>query len=153
MISPGRYRAKAVKMQLGMTGTGKEQVGVLFDLLDHPGEQVTWFGFFTDESFGRTIESLRHCGWVGPMLDDPTGIDTNEVTLVIEQETYQGKTRLKVAWVNAPGGGLAMKETLDDQAAKSFAARMKGQVLASMPKQSPPPRRNDDAGLPPEPAY
>jgi hypothetical protein len=140
MIAPGRYRARGVEAALGMTGTGKEQVAILLRVVEEGGEnhgaELTWYGYFTEKTAERTLESLRHLGWTGDDLTDLSGIDANEVSIVVEHEEGQdGKLRARVQWINAPGGGLAMKDRLDGAAAKAFATRMRGMAIASRDKQ------------------
>lgn len=131
MIAAGTYRVRGVDGALGMTGTGKEQVGVELEILegDAKGQRITWRGYFTDGTFDRTIESLRHLGWQGNDLADLRGINANEAVAVIEHEQYEGKLRARVQWINAPGG-IALKERLDASQTAAFAARMKGRILA-----------------------
>lgn len=134
-IGEGKHRAKAKAWALGETGTGKEQIGICFDFLDLPGEEMTWYGFFTDGTLERTIKSMRTCGWQGSDLTELDTLGTNEVTLVVEEEEYpegSGEFTLKVQWINGTGG-LAMKKALDEGGIKSFAARMKAQILAVDP--------------------
>jgi hypothetical protein len=135
MIAEGTYRGKPVQAALGLTGNGKEQIGVLFEFIDPPGQRLTWYGFFTEDTYARTIEALRFCGWQGQDLSDfvdgkplPAGFD-QEVELVVEHQEYQGKVSARVAWVNS-GGGLALKTALTDDQARAFAARMKGKIIA-----------------------
>jgi hypothetical protein len=137
MLAPGKYRGRPVAAALGLASTGTEQIAVQFDLVDPPGERITWYGYFTDATTERTIESLRHCGWRDPNNDLsvfvageplPVGFD-QEVELVVQQEAYNGKTQTKVAFVNG-GGGLALKNALDKGQAQSFAERMKRQIDA-----------------------
>jgi hypothetical protein len=149
MISAGRHKARAVEGALGMTGTGKEQVGVMMEITagEHAGETITWYGFFTEKTIERTMESLRHMGWSGDDLSDLTGIDANEVTIVIEHETGDdGKERARVKWVNAGGGGLAMRDVMDADAAKAFAQRMKGAAIASRQAMGAPPAQRSNGG-------
>lgn len=134
MIAAGFYKAKAVTWALGETSTGKEQVAVEFALFDEEGVEgphMTWFGYFTDNTTESTLKALRTCGWVGTDLSDLQGLDANEVQLVIEHETYDGKTRAKVRWVNPVGqGGLALKSQMDGAKAKAFAAKMRSRIAA-----------------------
>lgn len=169
-IQDGTYRARAVGAALGETKGGKEQVAVEFELLTDdltPGQRITWFGYFTEKTTARTIESLRICGWTGSDLTDLEGIGANEVELVVENEEWEGKTRAKVQWVNKAGGGLSLAAPLSADKAKAFAARMKGAVLAfdqaagqprkPAPKKvnvtigsvspTPPPHTDDDLGV------
>lgn len=134
MIEPGFYKAKAVTWALGKASTGKEQVAVEFALYDADGVEgphLTWFGYFTDNTFESTLKALRTCGWKGADLSDLQGLDANEVQLVIEHEVYDGKTRARVRWVNAlNAGGLALKEQMDGAEAKVFAAKMRSHIAA-----------------------
>lgn len=127
----GTYRARAVAGGLGETSTGKEQVGVDFQLLDpaFEGQHITWFGYFTDKTQESTIRTLRTCGWNGDDLTDLSGIDANDVHLVIENEEYEGKWRPRVRWVN-PVGGLALRSAMEPNKARAFAAKMRGAIAA-----------------------
>lgn len=135
MIDDGKYRARATEWALGRASTGKEQVAVQFQTVDpnspdaEPGPRITWYGYFTEGTFERTVKALRTCGWTGSDLSDLQGLDANEVQLVIENDEYNGAISAKVKWIN-PVGGLALKEQLSPDEARSFAQRMKGQVLA-----------------------
>ncbi len=127
----GTYRAKATNAQLAFTDGGKEQVAVEFEITSPGqcfGEMITWYGYFTDKTTERTIKGLRTCGWQGSDLSDLRGVSDNEVSIVIDEEEYQGKSRFKVQWVNALGGG-GPKKPMTDTEARAFAARMKGAVL------------------------
>jgi hypothetical protein len=55
-------------------------------------------------------------------------VDSQDVILVIETETYEGKARQKVRWVNSPS--MQLKDQLSAEDAKSFAARMRGKIVA-----------------------
>jgi hypothetical protein len=133
MLDAGTYRAHAIEAALGETDTGKEQVAVRFALLDQENVEITWYGYFTEKTAPVTLRALRTAGWRGTDLMDLADLcnpeSTPEVFLVVEHETYEGKTSAKVRWVNG-AGGLALKKTLDPNKAKVFAARMRGQIAA-----------------------
>jgi hypothetical protein len=141
MIPKGTYRARATDCALGMTASGKEQVGAALEILEgeHAGESLTWYGYFTEKTLERTLESLRHLGWKTDDLSDLAGVGDAEVAIVVDHEEDQnGTLRARVRWVNAPGsGGIAMKDRLDGGAAKAFALRMKGAAVASRSKVAP----------------
>lgn len=133
----GRYKAKAKEWGLGETNSGNIQVGVLFELTEPgaEGQRIAWYGGFTEKGAPITFRALRTMGWVGSdvtELDAPAAaLNTNEVELVIEPETYEGKTTTKVKWVNEIGaGGVALKNRLSPEKKASFAADMKGRLLA-----------------------
>lgn len=142
MLAEGRYKARGVEGALGMTGTGREQVAVLVEVTqgEHAGEQLTWYGYFTEKTVDRTFESLRLLGWEGDDLTDLRGINANEVSIEVEhEEDSEGRKRARVKWING-GGGLVMKERLAEGAARAFAARMKGAAIASRQKSGGAPK-------------
>lgn len=132
IIEAGTYRAKAVEGALGETSTGKEQVAVVFDLLD-AGQKITWYGYFTDKTLESTFRALRTAGWTGQDLSDLSTLsreDVPEVHLVVEHEDdKEGQPRARVRWVNSTGG-MGLKSALAPDKAKAFAARMRGAVAS-----------------------
>ncbi len=125
----GTHAARAIAAKLGETSKGDPQVAVEFEISDLPDgpRRLMWYGYFTEKTEDRTIEALRICGWTGTDFTDiQVGAD---VSLVIEEEVYERKTRTKVKWVNRPGG-IAMAKAMDAAKAAAFAARMKGKLLA-----------------------
>lgn len=132
ILPAGAYQGRATGADIGETKSGNEQVVVQFTLTqpaEYAGRTLNWYGFFTGKTVDRTVESLRICGWHGIDLSDLSGVDANEVQLVVEHESYEGVTTAKVRWVNALGGML--KKPLDPIARKTFAQRMRGAVAAA----------------------
>lgn len=151
MIPEGTYNARAHDWRLGYTGTGKEQIAVQFLLLDGEaeGQLITWYGFFTDATTDRTLESLKHCGWDCRDLFALDGMGTKDVQIVIKHEDdLKGVPRARVQWVNAPGTneGPAIKNVMDDSQRKEFAARMKGKVTAFSKGQATPKNSGNPNG-------
>lgn len=155
MLPIGKYHGKPIEAVLGYTGGGSEQIAVTFELIDPPGQVIVWYGYFSDKTWERTIESLRACGWVGTDFEEfcygqplPLGFDKT-VELVIDHEPDQNNVlRAKVRWVNSVRGP-AVKRVLDSNQARQFAARMRGNIIAwdraNETPQGPP------AGNPPAP--
>lgn len=141
----GEYLARGRSAQLGKAGTGTVQVAVELEVIEgnYAGQHATWFGFFTEKTQERTLESLRLLGWQGDDLSDLKGIDRNDVKIVVEEETYNGKTTAKVQWINAPGG-MALKDPMSADQAKAFAAKMKATVIAQRKKAASERKGNDD---------
>lgn len=139
----GTFKAKALGWGLGLSNSGTEQVAITFGIVGgpHEGQTLTWYGSFSDQAIERTFESLRHCGWSGDNLAALTGLDANEVEIVVDEEVYEGKARTKVKWVNRPRGP-ALKHQLSGPALDAFAARMRGAALAHKLKygDQPAPR-------------
>lgn len=142
----GRYSAAPREAQFGYTKDSKPSVAVTFEVADGEmaGQEITWFGYFTEKTTARTMESLRHCGWVG---DDISNLGTLDqlVEIIVDHEQYNGEWQAKVKWVNQPGGGrFKMAQPMDANALKQFAAEMRGAARASAdgspkrPAASPP---------------
>lgn len=132
MIAEGTWKARGVDAALGYTSGDNEQVAVDLVLLegDDAGQHITWYGYFTEKTVERTVESLRLLGWATDDLADLTGIEANEVYIVIaHEEDQEGKPHARVRWING-SGGLALKKRMDAGDAKAFAERMKGHVLS-----------------------
>lgn len=140
LIPEGYYRAVAVPRR-GEDGThtvrwgtvnDKKQVLVYFQVThgDWAGEVLPWFGFFSDNAWERTIESLRYIGFTG---DDLTTLAEQPldqmVTITVEHNEYNEKTYARVAFVNALGGGaIQMKNPMGAGDVRKFAARMKASL-------------------------
>jgi hypothetical protein len=155
MIPSGTYKAKAID---GVYGESKQKgtpfVRVSFKVTDgeHAGSIVGWDGYFTPNTQQRTIDSLRYCGCVFPKdsITDLTGLDANEVSVVVEHEDYTyptdhedaakagtTTTRARIAWVNSPGG-IPEDQQMDDRKKAAFDARMKGAIAQVRAKSSSP---------------
>lgn len=131
MITAGRHRARAVEAALGYTNGGKEQVAVLFELADgdEAGQQITWYGYFTERTEERTLESLRYCGWEGDDISNLGSVTKNDVQIVVEMERSDDGHYARVRWVNRSGTALALKSHMNDEQKRAFAARMKGKAM------------------------
>jgi hypothetical protein len=132
-LPKGRYAAKALSGELGNSSNkGTPQVVVDFKITeyDFAGERIPWIGYFTPATEERTLESLRIMGWKGDDLDNLEGITDNEVELVVDHESYEGKVRARVAFVNR-AGGFQQKAPMNKDAAREFALRMRGKAAAS----------------------
>lgn len=132
LIEKGDYRAKAIEAVLGKSSKkGTPQVAVKFELLDLPGEKITWFGYLSDAAFDITMRGLDACGFQGNDLSDLSSIigeGAPEVVLVVEHEEYEGKWSARVKFINA-AGGPALQGALSPDEAKVFAAKLKGKVV------------------------
>jgi hypothetical protein len=144
-IQNGTYKARASGEVVLGTSKNKGTPFIQFYLTitqgDNKGGAVRYDGYFTEATNERTIQSLQICGWQGEDLSEFSdgglhGLDANEVDIVVEIETYthqesgEERHRPRVAWINRTGGFLATEQAMNDDAAKAFAERMRGLVLA-----------------------
>lgn len=132
-INPGTHRGRGIAgtEQYGTTSNGNDQIVLDLDLFDI-GEKVSTFLVFSDRSAPYCIERLRALGWKGNDLSNLTGIDANEVSVEVKYETYQGEEKMKVQILT--GGGVVLKDKLDDKGKKAFASKYK--ALASVTSSS-----------------
>lgn len=163
MLAKGKYRARAIEWSqvTEHAKTGTEEIRVLFQVTDEGefnGHHITWRGYFSEQTAERTIESLRYLGWSGDDVTNIQGLDANEVQIVVEHEEYQGKTQVKIAWVNRLAS-VYVGQPMSDAKKMAFKDRMKGLVMATRQtsgaaRQPAPggPRPPANAGRQPPPA-
>ena len=133
-LTTGKHPAIARSWDFGLTKKDLEQIAVEFEILEgeDAGEFITWYGYFTADTEQRTLESLRACGWQGDDLAELKGMGSRKVSLVIEDETFEGKTHSRVRWVNRFGGnGVRLAKTMDAQARRQLAARLRPAAAAT----------------------
>lgn len=110
-------------------------VNALFTLKDGPdkGKQITAYLYLTEKTKARTCESLMHCGWTGADFNALPGFGTKDVYLVIEHDTYEGKTNAKVKWVNSATrtAGVKEEDRMSEKQKKGFAAEMEALARAA----------------------
>jgi hypothetical protein len=163
----GYFEAKAIEGALCATKGGREQVAVMFEIVEegeHKGSRRTWYGFFGDDVVtkdGRTLtditlDSLRAAGWSNDDVSDLQGLGEANVTLVIDEEVgNDGQTRDKIRWVNRlRTGGLKVTNALGEAQKKAFAAQLKAKAIVSRQNAptkpaAPKPARNGYGGPPP----
>lgn len=127
MLAEGRHIARAQEWKLGISKNGTEQIAVLFETRE--GERIVWYGFFTERTVERTMDSMDYMGWDGVDVGSPMGLGKNEVELVVEHEQNdEGKTFARVRWVNRLGG-LSVSEELTGGKLANFKSRMAGLVI------------------------
>jgi hypothetical protein len=155
-MNEGKYTMRATAGGLGKTKSGNPQIGVelMVSQGDGLGERITWYGYFTDASKDITFRTLRTLGWEGDDLSNLAGIDKNEVTVYLKEEEWEGKWSLKVKGIY-PLGGAGIANPMSDAEAKSFAAVMKGDAIASRTgsgskTESGKPRPKSKAKPPPD---
>lgn len=141
-VPSGTYRARGVpgSAQLGKTDAGNPQLAASFEIIDesHAGTFVPWYGYFTDKTKKRTLESLRLAGWSNDDIGEIEGFGDTEVDIVVEHNEWEGKVSARVAWVNRPGsGGIALKSPMNEAERKAFAAKLKGEAVQSRKSVAP----------------
>jgi len=155
-MEPGTWRAVAVSAELGETKGGKDYIGMLIEFVDGPnqGKRSTWYGYFTDKTEERTLDSLMIAGWDGHDINEMAGLGGCEFAVVCENEEYEGKETFKVQWINKASFDAPMVQTkMSDANRLAFAERLKGKTLALKEKNkaryaSSAVEANDDDDMP-----
>jgi hypothetical protein len=137
MISPGMYKARAVKgsVQFGETERGNLQVAIDLDIKSPQSAEslgtMTTFLYFTDGAQVYSYDRLRALGWQGKGPDDIDKMDTidaNEVDVRVTQpESYKapdGTMKMGVSKVEiqAGAGKVTLAKTVE---AATFKARLR----------------------------
>jgi len=125
MINPGTYAAKITDYGLYQKEGKAPSVMVQFQLIETP-EKITWFGSLKEgkarEFTTKTlVQTLGYKGTDGSDLAQGQGSEVlsenKHFELVVEHNTYQGKTSARVKYINEPGGGV-MANKVDASSAK-----------------------------------
>lgn len=119
--------ARVIKSEQGTTG-----IEVAFKFKEGESEeQLNWVGWLSPKALSNTMKTLTDVlGFNGDdQVSEKTGqfkaeaFDlTREVQLVVEMETYDGKTNPRVKWVNKPGAGSGFKSLSGQSAQVELAA-------------------------------
>lgn len=162
MIDPGTYKARATgECVLGTSkNAGTPFIEVYLEITEgeFKGQTARWTSYFTDKTSERTIKSMQLMGWRGDDLTDFSegalnGLDSNEVSIVVEHEEYdregETKTAVKVAWVNSLTGFLNIQQRMNTGAAAEFAQRMRGLVHKVKASNPVPTQTKPSNGAPP----
>lgn len=140
----GIWKGSVKDYGVSLTKAEKPQIFVVFDVefIDHENQTytkpMTWYGSLNEGKAREiTIKALVNLGFRGvdpsAMANGPESgpIDlgreaqlTVDEQEVVNEATGATRTVHKIAWVNAPGGGVGNIKRLDPQAAKAKMATM-----------------------------
>lgn len=142
----GRQPARLITYDLGLASTGREQIGVLFEFTDGPwkGEQITWYGHFTPEAFPITVRALRELGWSAERMDTLRAElkPGTVVQLVLEIETYQGRKRSRVKFINRRGL-VRMDQSMTSDQRRTFGVEVQQMLDAGLHEKAGAHTRSD----------
>jgi len=146
-MEAGEFGAKAVQWDFAWTSNGNEQIAVECEFTDGPnmGQSLTWYGNFSNEVAGEhsrtewTKIDLKKMGWDGKDILALDGMGTKPFRVLIEPNTFNGKTKMQIKRIFS-GGGLAVKNRMTDEEKRIFAAKLNGgnQKTSSSPDDDIP---------------
>lgn len=152
----GTFRARADWQSVSHGWSGgdspTEQLSIRIMALDEwpdvRGKSLLWFGNFSSQiAMDISIKALIVMGWDGKSKiakPDGTngalvGVGGVDFEIVVRHETYGGKTRAKIAFVNAIGAGFEFKKPLDDKSLGSLNDRVRRHMAATAPGETRTP--------------
>lgn len=129
LIATGSYLAELIGWEYGFTKNNHAQLALQFRLLDGPdqGRTIPAYRNFADGAIEYTFEAMTALGWDGESVDNPEGLGTKQVMLVINHEEYNGKWNAKVQYINSLARLNSKPMTQQDRS--KFGVDMKGALL------------------------
>lgn len=121
-------------VQWGRSKEGTKHVLIYFELLDGPnaGTHLPWFGYFTKNSYERTLKSLRLIGWKGNDVADAASQPLNQkvsVSVGHNENPNNGRTYARIDWVNRLGSGtIKMGDPMSAADVRSFSASLRSKT-------------------------
>lgn len=145
----GTRRARATGPQdvkFGMSSNNNLQVAVSFRFTDEKdefyGKMITWIGSFAPGKASEiSLQGLENCGWRGDDVLDMTGIDAEEVELVIVEEwnTDQTKQYPKVQFINRLSGRFEFQKPVEGTSLAVHSKALSQQIRAIRASQGRKP--------------
>lgn len=143
ITTPGRYTATITEATLGESQTGTPFASLYCTTED--GQHISAYLYLSEKAFDRSLEALQKLGFDGDFerLDQLNGA---ACSLSVEEEEWNGETRLKVRYINPPRAaapqGLAAMLTARARGgmpAKPVAATKPAAPSRPVPPRAPPP--------------
>jgi hypothetical protein len=152
-----------VKWKWGYAGREEhEQIGLRLLITEgaNKGKTLLWYGSFHPNAKDITLKALKSIDLIETVFSASEGSIQNGApgVAVVRHETYEGKVRARVAFIN--GADIVMKKEMNDGELGAFRNRMRGELArmrsggGNSERQSArddrPPPRDDRRELPPE---
>lgn len=131
----GFFQGRAVKesVQFGESSKGTpELVFAMRMKVDDGTQEAPTRLYFSPDSAPFSFARLRELGWEGKDLTDLTGIDKNEVSVRVWQDTYEGKPQIKCEIGGGPG--VTTNNPISKEAFAAKVAALTGVGGAAGPK-------------------
>lgn len=134
-IRPGKFIATVQSYGIAEKKETQKapQVAITFGYDDNGTQQtITYYGSLSNDAAPYTIKNLITCGMKTDSIDslcEPGAFTEKEVQIVIEADEYQGKTTMKVRYINEIGG--AQFKALAKDAAKAQLGHFNSFIAAT----------------------
>src|SRR5262245_25418395 len=148
----GRYTGRAHPQISAKTTEKGIRLAVTLDILNEGFEERTLTCFLnlgvSDASDDFAIRSLRDMGWTATSFDDPSGLGSVEVDVVVKHRMHEGKQQLDVTVWKPRSGSFTFDTPADAASLGAMTARLKGKLVTTVPKKAPPFRAPASAPAP-----
>ena len=132
ILKEGKHDVEVVATALSEEA-GKADT-ILVQFVDEHGDGITAYLFCSEKAWPYTEEKLQTLGWDAmargyrfeELNDDPSPLLGHKAQIVVEAETFEGKTRSKVRFINRAGGHI---ERMAPSEANTFAKRLRDRIL------------------------
>lgn len=99
---------------------------------------AVWYGWLSEKALDNTIARLKEVfnfnGDLIALHEGKVTLTGMECNITTEEETFEGKARIKVAWLNPPGGGGA--KPMDHNKVVSLLSKLNSRSKAIAKAQS-----------------
>lgn len=147
MSDPGVFEAKVVDYGVTKSKADKPMAMIRFIYSGEDGTDkfINWYGSFASEKSSEiTCAALALCGW---STNNPADLakgkgsgvldETKTVSITLANEEYNGKTNLKVKYINPVGGAAFRNQIGQADAVKMFAGLNIGGIAAKARASQP----------------
>jgi len=117
----GHFAGKIVDSGGDETYYEKPYVFLIIEVNGCDGEHMVKLWLSTEENYARTDATLRELGWKGVDASDVSEIHGKACSVTTREETFQGTTEVKIAFVNAP---TPARRLTKEQFAAKYSARL-----------------------------
>lgn len=134
MLRPGEFSGKIKSYYLPETKEGKSpQCAIVFEVFDQNNSlgTIAWYGSFSPKAMKYTLNSLLACGLKEGIssMAGPNAFVIKDVALVLEEHTYEGKTSIRVKYINDPNY-ISTVVKMDEAKAKAEFMDLDQQIKA-----------------------
>ena len=147
-LSDGTHVGTLIKYQMTKSKQDRMQISLRFGIRDDDNSkhELTYYGSFEGKARKFTIQALLNCGLKSfddtYMLFEGKGLQLGiKCRLVLAWEDVNGKSVLKIKWVNRQGG---FGEVFDKNRGKAELKGMKGDFSAIIKEEGTIKQSNED---------